>query len=157
MPEMLEGYLGVYGDIIEQVGNYSSIVRKNLSPDKVGLVIGGGSGHEPLFMDYIGLGYAAGVAQGNIFTAPTPDNIRAVDRGKGVLYAFGNYSGDILNFGMAAELAEMDGLRTATVPVTDDVASAPKERIQDRRGIAGDLFVMRLAGAWRSRMAACPA
>ena len=158
---MLEGYLGVYGDIIEQVGNYSSIVRQNLSPDKVGLVISGGSGHEPLFMDYIGLGYAAGVAQGNIFTAPTPDNIlavtRTVDRGKGVLYVFGNYSGDILNFGMAAELAEMDGLRTATVPVTDDVASAPKERIQDRRGIAGDLFVMRLAGAWRSRMAACPA
>jgi dihydroxyacetone kinase-like protein len=151
VPEMIEGYLGVYGDIIEQVENYTSVVRKNLSPNKVGLIIGGGSGHEPLFMDYIGLGYAAGVAQGNIFAAPSPDNIlavtKAVDRGKGLIYVFGNYAGDILNFEMAAELAEFEGIKTASVPVTDDVASAPKDRIKDRRGIAGDLFVMRLAGA----------
>jgi dihydroxyacetone kinase-like protein len=151
VPEMVEGYIGVYGDILKQVENYTSVVRKNLSPDKVGLVTGGGSGHEPLFMDYIGLGYAAGVAQGNVFAAPSPDNIlavtKAVDRGKGVIYVFGNYSGDILNFGMAAELAEFEGIQTVTVPVTDDVASAPKNRINDRRGIAGDLFVIRLAGA----------
>lgn len=151
VPEMVEGYIGVYGGIIEQVENYTSVVRKNLPPDKVGLVTGGGSGHEPLFMDYIGLGYAAGVAQGNIFAAPSPDNIlavtRAVDRGKGVIYVFGNYSGDILNFDMAAELAEFEGIKTATVPVTDDVASAPIDRINDRRGIAGDFFVIRLAGA----------
>ncbi len=151
LPEMMEGYIGVYGDIIEQVENYTSVVRKNLSPNTVGLIIGGGSGHEPLFMDYIGLGYAAAVAQGNIFAAPSPDNIlavtKAVDQGKGVIYVFGNYSGDIMNFGMAAELAEFDGIQSATVLVTDDVASAPKDRIKDRRGIAGDFFVMRLAGA----------
>lgn len=151
LPEMMEGYIGIYGEIIEQVENYTSVVRKNLSPEKVGLVIGGGSGHEPLFMDYIGLGYASGVAQGNIFAAPSPDNVlavtKAVDRGKGVLYVFGNYSGDIMNFGMAAELADFDGIRTETVLVTDDVASAPKDRIKDRRGIAGDFFVMRMAGA----------
>lgn len=151
VPEMIEGYTGVYGEILEQVENYSSVVRKNLLPDKVGLVTGGGSGHEPLFMDYIGLGFADGVAQGNIFAAPSPDNIlsvtRAVDRGKGVIYVFGNYTGDILNFGMAAELAEFEGIKTETVPVTDDVAAAPKDRINDRRGIAGDLFVIRLAGA----------
>jgi hypothetical protein len=89
LPEMMEGYLGVYGDIIKQVENHTSVVRKNRSPNTVGLIIGGGSGHEPLFMDYIGLGYAAGVAQGNIFAAPSPDNIlavtKAVDQGKGVI------------------------------------------------------------------------
>lgn len=151
LPEMMEGYMGVFGDILEQVENYTSVVRKNLSPKKVGLIIGGGSGHEPLFMDYIGLGYADGVAQGNIFAAPSPDNVlavtKAVDRDKGVIYIFGNYSGDIMNFGMAAELAEMEGIKSATVLVTDDVASAPKDRIKDRRGIAGDFFVMRIAGA----------
>jgi dihydroxyacetone kinase len=151
LPEMMEGYMGVFGDILEQVENYTSVVRKNLSPDKVGLIIGGGSGHEPLFMDYIGLGYADGVAQGNIFAAPSPDNVlavtKAVDRGKGVIYVFGNYSGDIMNFGMAAELAEIEGVKSATVLVTDDVASAPKDRIKDRRGIAGDFFVIRMAGA----------
>ena len=151
LPEMMEGYIGVYGDIIQQVENYSSVVRRNLEPDKVGLLIGGGSGHEPLFMDYIGLGYADGVCQGNIFAAPSPDNVlagtKAVDRGKGVLYVFGNYAGDIMNFGMAAELAEFEGIQTKTVLVRDDVASAPKDRIKDRRGIAGDFFVMRIAGA----------
>ncbi len=151
LSEMMEGYLGVFGEIIEQVENYTSVVRKNLSPGKVGLVIGGGSGHEPLFLDYIGLGYADGVAQGNIFAAPSPDNIlavtQAVDRGKGVLYVYGNYAGDVLNFDMAAELAEFENIRTTTVKVTDDVASAPKDRTQDRRGIAGDYFVIRMAGA----------
>jgi len=151
LPEMMEGYIGVYGDIIEQVENYTSVVRKNLSPNKVGLIIGGGSGHEPLFMDYIGLGYASGVSQGNIFAAPSPDNIlavtKAVNRGKGVIYVFGNYSGDIMNFGMASELAEFEDIKSETVLVTDDVASAPKDRIKDRRGIAGDFFVMRMAGA----------
>ena len=151
LTEMMEGYLGAFGDILEQIEDYTSVVRKDLSPDKVGLVIGGGSGHEPLFMDYVGLGYADGVAQGNIFAAPSPDNIlavtKAVDRGRGVIYVYGNYAGDILNFDMAAELAEMEDIQTTTVTVTDDVASAPKDHINDRRGIAGDLFVMRIAGA----------
>jgi dihydroxyacetone kinase len=151
LSEMMEGYLGVFGDILEQVGDFTSVIRKNLSPGKVGLVIGGGSGHEPLFMDYIGLGYADGVAQGNIFAAPSPDNIlavtQAVDRGKGVIYVYGNYSGDVLNFDMAAELAEFEDIRTTTVRVTDDVASAPKDHSHDRRGIAGDYFVIRMAGA----------
>lgn len=114
-------------------------------------MIGGGSGHEPLFLDYIGLGYADGVAQGNIFAAPSPDNIlavtKAVDRGKGIIYVYGNYAGDVLNFDMAAELADFEDIRTTTVRVTDDVASAPKDRSQDRRGIAGDYFVIRMAGA----------
>ena len=151
LSEMIEGYLGVYGDILKQVENYTSLVRKKLEPDKVGLLIGGGSGHEPMFMDYIGLGYADGVAQGNIFCSPSPDNVlavtKAIDRGKGVIFVFGNFSGDILNFRMATELANNEGIQTRTVIVTDDVASAPPDRIKDRRGIAGDFFVMRIAGA----------
>jgi phosphoenolpyruvate---glycerone phosphotransferase subunit DhaK len=149
--EMLEGYLGIYGDILKQVEDYTSVVRKDLAPDKVGLLIGGGSGHEPIFMEYIGHGFADCVCQGNIFAAPSPDNIlagtKAADRGKGVLYVYGNYAGDNLNFDMATEMASEEGIRTATVRVWDDVASAPPERITDRRGIAGDFFVIRIAGA----------
>jgi dihydroxyacetone kinase len=151
LSEMIEGYLGVFGDILKQVENYTSLIRKDLEPDKVGLLIGGGSGHEPMFMDYLGLGFADGVAQGNIFASPSPDNVlavtKAINRGKGVLYVFGNFSGDILNFRMAAELANNEGIKTRTVIVTDDVASAPREKIKERRGIAGDLFIMRIAGA----------
>lgn len=151
LSEMIEGYLGVYGDILKQVEDYTSLVRKVLEPGKVGVLIGGGSGHEPMFMDYLGLGYADGVAQGGIFASPSPDNIlattKAIDRGKGVLYIFGNFSGDVLNFRMAAELAHNEGIQTRTVIVTDDVASGPRDRINDRRGIAGDLFILRIAGA----------
>jgi len=149
--EMIEGYLGVYGDILKQVENYTSLVRKNLEPDKVGLLIGGGSGHEPMFMDYLGLGYADGVAQGGVFASPSPDNVlavtKAINRGRGVIYVFGNFSGDILNFRMAAEMADHEGIKNRTVLVTDDVASAPSDRIKDRRGIAGIFFVLRIAGA----------
>ncbi len=151
LPEMMEGYLRVYGDIIERIEEYPSVVLKNLPPNKVGLIVGGGSGHEPIFIEYLGIGMADGASQGNICAAPSPDNVlavtKAVDRGKGVLYIYGNYSGDCMNFDMAAELADMDGIKTATVRVTDDVASAPKERKSERRGIAGDFFVMRMAGA----------
>lgn len=151
LSEMMEGYLGVYGDHVKQVENYTSLIRRDLEPDKVGILVGGGSGHEPLFLDYLGPGYADGVAQGNIFASPSPDNVlavtKAINRGKGVIYVFGNHSGDILNFGMAAELAAQEGIRTQTVLVTDDVALAPPDRIKDRRGIAGILFAMRIAGA----------
>ncbi|GAP22131.1 dihydroxyacetone kinase subunit DhaK [Leptolinea tardivitalis] len=151
LPEMMEGYLGVYGDVLRQIESYTSLVRKNLEPGKVGLLVGGGSGHEPLFLDYLGPGYADGVAQGNVFASPSPDNIlavtKAIDRGRGVVYVFGNHSGDNLNFGMAAELAAQEGIKTHIVLVTDDVALVPPERMKDRRGIAGIIYVMRIAGA----------
>jgi phosphoenolpyruvate---glycerone phosphotransferase subunit DhaK len=151
LPEMMEGYFRVYGDIIDRVEDHITAVRKNLPPNKVGLIVGGGSGHEPIFIEYLGDGLADCAVQGNVCAAPSPDYVlagtKATDRGKGVLYIYGNYSGDCMNFDMAGELAEMDGIKTATVRVTDDVASAPKDRIYDRRGIAGDYFVMRMAGA----------
>jgi dihydroxyacetone kinase-like protein len=148
--EMIEGFIAAYGRDYVKLEGVNGIVRKN-KQDKVAIVIGGGSGHEPLFLGYVGEGLADGVAIGNVFAAPTPNTVyevaKAVDAGKGVLFLIVNYAGDVLNFEMAAELADMDGIQTKIVRVTDDVASAPKERIDDRRGIAGALFVYKIAGA----------
>ena len=149
--ETIQGFLLMHKGKFKQVEDYTAIVRTELDPGKVGLVVGGGSGHEPIFLEYIGKGYPDAVAMGNIFAAPSPDIVlaatKAADRGCGVLYVYGNYAGDNLNFDMAAELAEMEGIRTATVRVMDDVADAPPERMTDRRGIAGDFYVIKIAGA----------
>ncbi|HLA86735.1 MAG TPA: dihydroxyacetone kinase subunit DhaK [Anaerolineales bacterium] len=149
--ETIEGFLMMHATEFKQVESYTAIVKTQLDSEKVGLVIGGGSGHEPLFLEFIGKGYADAVAMGNVFAAPSPDVVlaatKAVDRGRGVLYVYGNYAGDNLNFDMGAELADFEGIRTETVRVWDDVASAPLERISDRRGIAGDFFVIKVAGA----------
>ncbi len=119
--------------------------------DKVAVLIGGGSGHEPLFMGYLGKGFADACPVGNIFASPSPDIIleatRAASGGAGVLYLYGNYSGDVMNFDLAAEEAEEDGIVIKTVRVTDDVASAPRQDLSRRRGIAGDFFVFKAAGA----------
>lgn len=149
--ETIEGFLMMHPGEFRQIDGYTAIVKTQLEPDKVGLVIGGGSGHEPIFLEYIGKGYPDAIAMGNIFAAPSPDIVlaatKAADRGKGVFYVYGNYAGDNLNFDMGAELAEFEGIRTETVRVWDDVASAPPERMTDRRGIAGDFFVIKIAGA----------
>ena len=148
--ETIEGFLAAFGLSYEKLENENGIIRRDRK-DKVAVVTGGGSGHEPLFLGLIGEGLADGVTLGNVFAAPPPNNVmevaKAVDSGKGVLFIYGNYSGDVLNFGMAAELLEMEGIETKTVLVTDDVASAPVERKEDRRGIAGDIFVVKIAGA----------
>ncbi|MED4599963.1 dihydroxyacetone kinase subunit DhaK [Paenibacillus validus] len=148
--EMIEGFIHAFGNDYTKVDGINGIVLKH-KKDKVGLVIGGGSGHEPLFLGYVGEGLADGAAIGHVFAAPTPSTIqgvaKAVDSGRGVLFLIVNYAGDVLNFEMAAEMLDMEGLTTATVPVYDDVASAPPERIHDRRGVAGFLFVLKVAGA----------
>jgi dihydroxyacetone kinase-like protein len=149
--ELIEGLLAAYGGKVRKVGALNALVKAELPAGKVGLLIGGGSGHEPLFPAFIGANLADGAACGNVFAAPTPDTIlaatRALDRGQGVLYLYGNYSGDNMNFDIAAEMAVEAGIRVQTVRVWDDVASAPLDRMQDRRGIAGDLFVIKIAGA----------
>jgi dihydroxyacetone kinase-like protein len=151
VPELLEGLLRANGGRLVQVGPVGAIAKARIPDGKVALLIGGGSGHEPVFHGFVGEGLADGAACGNIFAAPTPDVIlavtRAVDRGQGVLYLYGNYSGDNMNFDMAAELAADAGIRVRTVRVWDDVASAPVDRLELRRGIAGDLFVIKIAGA----------
>lgn len=148
--EMVEGFIAAFGTDYEKLTNVNGIVFKERK-DKVGVLIGGGSGHEPLFLGFVGLGLADGAAIGNVFAAPTPNTIvettKAIDSGKGVLYVYGNYAGDTLNFDMGAEIAENEGIQTTTVLVRDDVASAPRDRIHDRRGIAGDVFVIKVAGA----------
>jgi len=148
--EVLEGFALVSGGKVRRLEGLNVIVRSELTPGKVGLLIGGGSGHEPLFPGFVGPNLADGAVAGNIFAAPTPDQIlaatQAVQRGKGVLYLYGNYAGDILNFDMAAELAAEEGIETKTVRVWDDVAAAPPERMEERRGIAGDLVVIKIAG-----------
>jgi dihydroxyacetone kinase-like protein len=149
--EALEGLVAASGGELELVGGTTAVARTRLAADRVGLVVGGGSGHEPLFAGFVGDGLADAAACGNVFAAPAPDVIlaatRAADRGKGVLYVYGNYSGDNLNFDVAAELAAEEGIATRTVRVWDDVAAAPPERFEERRGVAGDLFVIKIAGA----------
>lgn len=125
-------------------------------PGKVGLVIGGGAGHEPGFFGYVGEGLADAVAIGNVFAAPPPDPILAAtlaaDGGAGVLHIFGNFSGDLLNFEMAAEMAAARGVPVRAVVTTDDIASAPADNRAARRGVAGNVFVFKVAGAACDRM-----
>jgi dihydroxyacetone kinase-like protein len=148
--ETFAGLLAVHGDKFYQVEDVNAIAKKEMT-EKVAIVTGGGSGHEPIWLEYIGGSFADAVCEGSIFAAPSPDIIvkgtKAVDQGKGVVFVYSSYSGDILNFDMAAELLEMEGIETRTVQVTDDVAAAPIERMSDRRGIAGGFFVMKIAGA----------
>jgi dihydroxyacetone kinase-like protein len=149
--EAIEGYVAAFPEQVKRVG-CQTVVRSDAPiRGKVSVVIGGGSGHEPLFMGYVGKGFADGCPVGNIFASPSPevvlDATLAVSGGAGVIYLYGNYSGDVMNFDMAAEEARGQGISVSTVTVTDDVASAPKEDILRRRGIAGDFFVFKAAGS----------
>lgn len=151
---MIEGYVLAHPNHVRQLSeNARSIVTaKETREGKVGVLIGGGSGHEPAFMGYVGDGMADGVAVGNIFASPPPDPIleatKVIDKGEGVVYIYGNYAGDLMNFSMAAELADLEsGIKVGSVIVTDDVASAPKDEMEKRRGIAGEFFVTKAAGA----------
>jgi dihydroxyacetone kinase-like protein len=150
VPELLEGLVEAYHGKVMKLEGVAALVKFSLPEGKVGLLIGGGSGHEPLFHGFIGENLADGAACGNIFAAPTPDVIleatRALDQGYGVLYLYGNYAGDNMNFDIAAEMAADEGIQIRTIRVWDDVASAPPERMDDRRGIAGDVFVIKIAG-----------
>ena len=122
---------------------------------KVGIVIGGGSGDEPAFAGYVGRGLADAAAVGNVFASPSPEQImdaaRAVDGGAGILFLYGNYTGDVMNFDMAAEECEAAGIAVRSVQVTDDVASAPADRAGERRGIAGDFTDAGIIGAGECR------
>lgn len=153
--EMIEGFLWAHRDRLWRVGNTNGLVRKGIPrKGRVSVLIGGGSGHEPLFIGFVGPGMGDAVAPGNVFAAPPPDLIhaatRAADGGAGVVYVYGNYAGDIMNFDMAAELAEADGIEIRQVRIWDDVASAPPERMEERRGVS-DIFTIKTAGAMAER------
>lgn len=155
--EMIEGVLAAHPDMLRSVSSDSrALVRADAPiPGHVGIVTGGGSGHLPLFLGYVGVGLCSGVAVGNVFSSPSMDQIldatRAVDGGAGVLYLYGNYGGDVLNFDLAADMALVDGITTATVLVADDVASASPDRAESRRGVAGMVFAFKCAGAAAER------
>ena len=148
--EALEGMQMAYKDKLEYVPGFELIVRKDLK-NKVGIISGGGSGHEPLHAGYVGEGMLDAAVAGNIFSSPSPDRIseaiERVDKGEGVLLVIKNYSGDIMNFGLSKDMAEADDKKVATVIVKDDVAVEDSTYSTGRRGIAGTVFVHKIAGA----------
>ena len=153
IPEMIEGMLLAHPQLLRLEGETGRAVVAVDGPrdGKVGIVIGGGSGHEPAFAGYVGRGLADSAAVGNVFASPSPEHIKeaamAADGGAGVVLLYGNYTGDVLNFDMAAEECAEIGMNVRSVAVNDDVASAPKDKAGERRGIAGDFFVFKIAGA----------
>lgn len=155
--DLIEGMVSAHPDLLCVEGDTGrAIVALNGPRDgKVGIVVGGGSGHEPAFAGYVGKGLADAAPLGNIFASPSPAQIVdagfAADGGAGVLFLFGNYTGDVMNFGMAVEILAEHGITSRSFVVTDDIASAPPERTEERRGIAGDFFVFKVAGAAADR------
>ncbi|PSL04757.1 homodimeric dihydroxyacetone kinase [Haloactinopolyspora alba] len=151
--EALDGLVGAYSRIIRRVPETSAVASVTAAePGRVATIVGGGSGHYPTFAGLVGPGLADAAVCGDIFTSPSAEQayrtIRAVDGGAGVLMMFGNYAGDVMHFGLAADQAKArDGIDARIVLVTDDIASAPPERAHERRGIAGDFFVFRAAAA----------
>ncbi|KAE9529366.1 dihydroxyacetone kinase subunit DhaK [Testudinibacter aquarius] len=149
--EQLEGLLYACGGKLIKVDNYSGVYRHDITNDQVIVVTGGGSGHEPMFAGYVGKGLADAAALGEIFASPSPDIIiettKAAQKGKGVLFVYGNYAGDNMNFDIATELLEEEGIQVKTVRVTDDISAAPLSKMSDRRGVAGDMYVLKIAGA----------
>lgn len=151
--EMLDGVVRAHRKYLSPVDKSlrALIARDGPRPGKVGLVIGGGTGHEPCFLGYVGKGLADAVAVGNIFSSPPPIPIlkcaEAASGGAGVLFVYGNYAGDVMNFEMAAEMAETSGIPVRTVLTTDDITSSPIEDRDGRRGVAGNFFTFKIAGA----------
>lgn len=150
--DMLKGFLRSHPEIVAATDN-PRVVKYKDAPiaDKVGVVTGGGSGHKPAFVGYVGRNMVDAVAVGEIFSSPTAksfyDAIRAADSGKGVAVLYGNYAGDVMNVRMATEEAEEDGISVKTVLANDDVPSAPADERQKRRGVAGEVLMWKVGGA----------
>ena len=150
--EMVAGFVAAYPGKVKRVPGTNVVVRADAPVQgKVGIISGGGSGHEPAHGGYVGKGMLDGAVAGEVFTSPTPDQvfeaIKAVDGGKGVLLVIKNYTGDVMNFEMAAELAEAEGIAVEKVIVNDDAAVENSTYTVGKRGIAGTVFVHKIAGA----------
>ncbi|NKX53078.1 dihydroxyacetone kinase family protein [Arthrobacter mobilis] len=148
--ELTEGFAAAYPQWVRRVPG--GVVRSSRpAPGRVAVVIGGGSGHYPAFAGLVGPGLAHGAAMGNIFASPSAQQVysvaKAAQTGGGVLFSYGNYAGDVLNFTQAQDRLNAEGIPARTVTVTDDISSAPPEQAAKRRGIAGDLTVFKVAGA----------
>lgn len=156
--ELVEGLVSAFPNIIKKLDGFNVVVRKDGPIEgKVGIVAGGGSGHEPFWLGYTGKGFIDATVVGAIFSSPTPkpiyEALKAANGGSGVIYILGNYSGDKMNFSLATESARAEGIKIDSSQVTDDVASAQKGSEHMRRGIAGNLFVLKIAGARAEEMA----
>ena len=148
--EMLDGLAYVHSDLVHRVEGVDIIARNEQAAGQVGLISGGGSGHEPAHAGFVGDGMLSAAIAGAVFTSPTPDQIleaiKEADQGAGVFMVVKNYSGDIMNFEMAQELAEMEGIEVASVVVDDDIAVENSLYTQGRRGVAGTIFVHKILG-----------
>ncbi|WP_026537895.1 dihydroxyacetone kinase family protein [Arthrobacter sp. 9MFCol3.1] len=148
--EALAGFCDVHANLVRQVPG-GAVRRHRPRQPKVAVLAGGGSGHYPAFAGLIGTGLADGAVVGNIFTSPSAQQAysvaKAADSGAGVVFTYGNYAGDVMNFGMASERLAAEGIEVENVLVTDDVASAPPSESEKRRGIAGDFTVFKIMGA----------
>ncbi len=150
--EMLEGFLAVHGRHVRKLETARALVRVDAPiRNKVAVITGGGSGHKPAFIGFIGKGMLDAVAVGEIFTSPPPNAVfqaaKAAHGGKGVLFLLGNYAGDVMNFQLAAEMAKAEGIPVEQVIATDDVGSGPKEKAFNRRGVVGEFLAWKIAGA----------
>lgn len=150
--DMLRGIYAAHSDLVRYVENdlrcYCTAKKKK---GKVAIVTGGGTGHLPLFLGYVGEGLLDGCGVGSVFQSPSAEQIynisKEVDAGAGILYIYGNYTGDIMNFDIAAEMCEMDGIQVKSIVGADDVNSASSENAGARRGVAGIFFMYKCAGA----------
>ncbi len=150
--ESIDGLIKSHPDVYAMAkDNNRVITRANKASKKVGIVTGGGSGHLPVFTGYVGKGFLDACAIGSVFASPSVEQmvsaIKNADNGSGVLCIIGNYGGDVMNFEMACEMVEADGIKTKKVIVADDIASANEKEKNKRRGIAGMIFVFKIAGA----------
>ena len=149
--EMIRGFLKAHSDIIEGTDNLRVVKAKNIPEGKVGVVTGGGSGHKPAFIGYVGQNMCDAVAIGEICSSPTAaaflDAFKAADQGNGIACLYGNYSGDNMNVKMAVKMAKREGITVKTVVANDDVASAPKDQREKRRGVAGEILMWKAGGA----------
>lgn len=150
--ELVGGFLIVNKDKVKKINNLNVVARIE-APVKgqVGIVIGGGAGHEPLFLEYIGKNMADVEIHGNIFAAPSPkailEGIKAANGNSGVILLYNNYSGDVFNFDVAQDLARKEGILVDTVLINDEISSAPLERMDDRRGTTADHLIIKIAGS----------
>jgi dihydroxyacetone kinase-like protein len=151
--DMLDGLVAAHPEALRRLGDDGRVIARagGAVKGKVGIVTGGGSGHLPVFLGYVGDGLLDACAVGNVFAGPRVGDCQAAalaaDGGAGVLQLYGNYGGDRMNFDMAQEFLEMDGVEVVSVRVADDVASAPPGERAKRRGVAGMVYAYKIAGA----------
>ena len=150
--ESIDGLIKSHPDIYALASDNNRVItRSKKASNKVGIVTGGGSGHLPVFTGYVGEGFLDACAIGSVFASPSVEQmvsaIKNADNGNGVLCIIGNYGGDVMNFEMACEMVESEGIKTKKVIVADDIASASEQEKSKRRGIAGMIFVFKIAGA----------